>query len=46
MNKPLHQFFTEDHHRLESLLNKAMGATGRNSDGILPSIPVRIIAAY
>ncbi len=23
MNKPLHQFFTEDHHRLEGLLNKA-----------------------
>ena len=23
MNKPLHQFFTADHHRLEGLLNKA-----------------------
>ena len=23
MNKPLHHFFTEDHHRLENLLNKA-----------------------
>lgn len=24
MNKPLHQFFTEDHHRIEKLLNKAL----------------------
>ncbi len=23
MNKPLHQFFTEDHHRIDRLLNKA-----------------------
>jgi hemerythrin superfamily protein len=23
MNKPLHQFFTKDHHRIETLLNKA-----------------------
>lgn len=23
MNRPLHEFFTEDHHRLEGLLNKA-----------------------
>lgn len=23
MNKPLHQFFTEDHHRIDQLLNKA-----------------------
>ncbi len=24
MNKPLHQFFTEDHHRIDDLLNKAI----------------------
>lgn len=28
MNKPLHQFFTEDHHRIEGLLNKAMEQPG------------------
>lgn len=28
MNKPLHHFFTEDHHRIETLLNKATPATG------------------
>ena len=28
MNKPLHQFFTQDHHRLEKLLNKATEQSG------------------
>ncbi len=28
MNKPLHHFFTEDHHRIESFLNKATEKEG------------------
>jgi len=28
MNKPLHNFFSEDHHRLESLLNKSTEQPG------------------
>lgn len=28
MNKPLHQFFTKDHHRLDGLLNKALEQPG------------------
>jgi len=28
MNKPLHQFFTEDHHRIEHLLNRATEQPG------------------
>ena len=28
MNKPLHQFFTQDHHRLENLLDKATAQPG------------------
>ncbi|MEO8415528.1 MAG: hemerythrin domain-containing protein [Ginsengibacter sp.] len=28
MNKPLHQFFTEDHHRIDKLLNKATEQPG------------------
>ncbi len=28
MNKPLHHFFTEDHHRIEQLLNKAIEQPG------------------
>ena len=28
MNKPLHHFFTEDHHRIESFLNKATEKVG------------------
>ena len=28
MNKPLHEFFTNDHHRLEKLLNKATEQPG------------------
>ena len=28
MNKPLHQFFTNDHHRLDKLLNKATEQPG------------------
>jgi hemerythrin superfamily protein len=28
MNKPLHQFFTEDHHHIEELLNKAIEQPG------------------
>lgn len=28
MNKPLHQFFTEDHHRIDRLLNKATEQPG------------------
>ncbi|MEO8960664.1 MAG: hypothetical protein ABI325_02200 [Ginsengibacter sp.] len=28
MNKPLHQFFTEDHHRINQLLNKAIEQPG------------------
>ncbi len=29
MNKPLHHFFTEDHHRIENLLNKATALPGQ-----------------
>ena len=28
MNKPLHQFFTKDHHRIDTLLNKAISPQG------------------
>lgn len=28
MNKPLYQFFTEDHHRIDKLLNKAIEKSG------------------
>ena len=28
MNKPLHHFFTEDHHRIDKLLNKATALSG------------------
>jgi 3-oxoacyl-[acyl-carrier-protein] synthase III len=28
MNKPLHQFFTKDHHRIDTLLNKAIAQPG------------------
>ena len=29
MNKPLHEFFTNDHHRIEQLLNKAIENPGK-----------------
>ncbi len=29
MNKPLHQFFTKDHHRIDELLNKAIEQPGK-----------------
>jgi len=29
MNKPLHQFFTNDHHRIDELLNKAIEQPGK-----------------
>lgn len=29
MNKPLYHFFTEDHHRIETYLQKATGQAGK-----------------